>query len=101
MANLVYLANGDRAVAKELFEVFCAGSVARLDDFKTLALTRNGKTDTTKSAQDKGHRRELELTIDAMKQGQDAPIPFAQLCEVTQASFAVEEAIRTQRAVQL
>jgi predicted dehydrogenase/threonine dehydrogenase-like Zn-dependent dehydrogenase len=100
-ANLLYVANGDRAVAKEYFEVFCAGSIARIDDFRTLSFFRNGKTETVKGSRDKGHRRELELTVDAMKRGQEAPIPFAQLLEVTQATFAVEEAIRTQRTVSL
>ncbi len=43
----------------------------------------------------------MELTIEAMRQGEDAPIPFAELIEVTEATFAVEEAIRTQRTVPL
>src|SRR3984885_5806659 len=101
VANLVYVANGDRAVAKEYFEVFCGNSVARIDDFKTVYLSRGGKTETVKGKQDKGHRRELELTVDAMKHGKEAPIPFAELIEVTEATFAVEEAIRTQRTVSL
>jgi hypothetical protein len=50
---------------------------------------------------DKGHRREMELTIEAMEKGREAPIPFAQLIEVTEATFAIEEAIRTQRTVPL
>ncbi len=99
VANLVYVANGDRAVAKEYFEVFCGSSVARIDDFKTLSLSRNGKTETLKGGRDKGHRREVELTVEAMKQGKEAPIPFAELIEVTEATFAIEEAIRTQRTV--
>jgi predicted dehydrogenase/NADPH:quinone reductase-like Zn-dependent oxidoreductase len=101
LANLLYLANGDRAVAKEYFEVFCGGGIARMDDFKTLSLSRDGKTETFKGGRDKGHRREMELTIEAMEQGKDAPIPFAELLEVTEAAFAVEEAIRTQRTVGL
>ena len=44
VANLLYAANGDRAVAKEYFEVFCGGGIARIDDFKALYLSRNGKT---------------------------------------------------------
>ena len=68
---------------------------------RALDLSRNGKTETSKSAQDKGHRREMELTVDAMKQGKDAPIPFEQIVEVTEATFAIEEAIRTQRTVYL
>ena len=69
VANLVYVANGDRAVAKEYFEVFCGSSIARIDDFKTLSLSRNGKTETVKGGRDKGHRREIELTVAAMKEG--------------------------------
>jgi len=101
VANLVYVANGDKAVAKEYFEVFCGGSIARMDDFKVLSLSRGGKIETSKRGQDKGHRREMELAIDAMKQGKDAPIPFDELVEVTEATFAIEEAIRTQRTVSL
>jgi predicted dehydrogenase/NADPH:quinone reductase-like Zn-dependent oxidoreductase len=101
VANLLYAANGDRAVGKEYFEVFCGSSIARIDDFKSLYLSRNGKTETSKGGQDKGHRRELELTVEAMKHSKDAPIPFEQLIEVTEATLAVEEAIRTQRTVPL
>jgi predicted dehydrogenase/threonine dehydrogenase-like Zn-dependent dehydrogenase len=101
VANLLYAANGDRAVGKEYFEVFCGSSIARIDDFKALYLSRNGKTETLKGGRDKGHRREVELTVEAMKHGKDAPIPFEQLFEVTEATFAIEEAIRTQRTVSL
>jgi predicted dehydrogenase/threonine dehydrogenase-like Zn-dependent dehydrogenase len=101
VANLLYLANGDRAVGKEYFEVFCGSGIARLDDFKTLILSRNGKTETLKSGRDKGHRRELEVTVEAMKRDRDAPIPFDELVEVTEATFAIKDAIRTQRTVSL
>jgi hypothetical protein len=43
----------------------------------------------------------MELTIEAMERGRDAPIPFAELIEVTEATFAVEEALKTQRTVRL
>ena len=101
VANLLYLANGDRGVGKEYFEVFCGGGIARLDDFKTLILSRNGKTESLKSGRDKGHRRELEMTVEAMKQDRNAPIPFHELVEVTEATFAIEDAIRTQRTISL
>jgi predicted dehydrogenase len=101
VANLLYAANGDRAVGKEYFEVFCGSSIARIDDFKALYLSRSGKTETFKGGRDKGHRREVELTIEAIRQGKDSPIPFEHLVEVTEASFAIEEAIRTQRTVSL
>ena len=93
IANLLYLANGDKAVAKEYFEVFCGGSVARLEDFRTLSLTRNGKTKRTKLKRDKGHRSQLESTIAAIRSGQPAPIFFQELVEVAEATFAIHEAI--------
>jgi polar amino acid transport system substrate-binding protein len=93
IANLVYVANGDRAVGKEFFEVFSAGGIARLDDFKTLSLTRNGKTETVKGNRDKGHGKEIELTIAAMNAGKDALIPFDELAEVTETTFAIAEAL--------
>ena len=95
LANLAYIANGDPAVPKEQFEVFCEGSVARLDDFETLQLVRDRKTKRFKSPQDKGHRRELELTIKSMASGTEAPIPFDQIIEVTEFSFSIAGAIAT------
>ena len=93
IANLVYVANGDREVGKEFFEVFCAGGVARIDDFKLLLLSRNGKTETVKVGRDKGHARELELTLAAMNEGKDAPIPFDELIEVSETTFAIVETL--------
>src|SRR5262249_20072349 len=48
VANLLYLTNGDRSVPKEYFEVFCQGAVARLYDFTSLELARNGKIEKFK-----------------------------------------------------
>ena len=97
IANLVYVANGDRTVGKEYFEVFCAGGVARIDDFKTLFLSRRGKTETIRGGRDKGHGKEMELTLQAMNQGKAAPIPVAELVEITEATFAIEEALARAR----
>ena len=48
IANVLYLADGDRSVPKEQFEVFCAGRVGRIDDFCTLDLAHEGKPRRTK-----------------------------------------------------
>jgi polar amino acid transport system substrate-binding protein len=93
IANLLYLANGDPAVPKEQFEVFCEGAIARLEDFEVLQLVRTGKTDRTKTVRDKGHRRELQLTLQAMISGTGAPIALEEIFETTEATFAVAEAI--------
>ena len=101
VGNLLYLANGDPAVPKEHFEVFCEGAVARLEDFAILELVRDRKTRKLKSVRDKGHRRELQLTVDAMRQGKDAPIPFDEIIEVTEVTFSVAEALATGQPVLL
>ncbi len=93
LANLLYLANGDRSVPKEFFEVFCQGTVARLEDFRRLELARNGKVKKFRDLADKGHRREIELTIEAIRSGAESPIPWDELVEVTATTFLVEQAL--------
>ena len=101
VANLLYLANGDRSVPKEFFEVFCQGGIARLNDFRTLELARDGKTQRFKGIQDKGHRREIELTVEAMRAGKPTPIPFDQLAEVSEATLLVHRALARGEVLQL
>jgi predicted dehydrogenase/threonine dehydrogenase-like Zn-dependent dehydrogenase len=101
IANLLYLANGDPAVPKEHFEVFCESAIARLEDFEVLQLVRGHKTKRVTSARDKGHRRELQLTLQAMVSGAEAPIPFEEIVEVTEATFAASDAISGGRPITL
>ncbi len=101
IANLLYVANGDRSVNKEYFEIFCQGKIARLDDFRKLQLSASGKTEAISSKFDKGHSREMQLTAEAMRNGLPSPIPFEELLEVTACCFAVEESIRKQKPVSL
>ena len=101
VATVHYLANGDKSVAKEFYEVFCEGGVARLDNFTSLELIRKGKKQVLKGAADKGHGREMELTLNAMREGTAAPIPFRELAEVSKATFLVQEAARCGGAISL
>jgi len=99
VATVQYLANGDKSVAKEWYEVFCGGGVAQLDNFTSLELYRNGRKQERKGAADKGHQREIELTLNALREGQPPPIPFSELVEVTRATFLVQEAARSGRTI--
>lgn len=100
VGNLLYLANGDKSLPKEYYEVFCESAVARLDDYRSLELFRGSKRHI-KCNRDKGHNKELELTVTAMREGQPAPIPFEELVEVTAASFAVLESLNLGMPVSL
>ncbi len=101
IANLLYLANGDRSVAKEQYEVFCEGKVGRIDDFRALELATDGKARRTRGRRDKGHQREIELTLEAIRRGTGSPIPFEELVEVSEVTIAIEEAIGTGKPVAL
>lgn len=101
VANLLYLTNGDRSVPKEFFEVFCQGAIARLDDFRTLELARNGKVQKFKGTQDKGHRQELRLTVEAIQCGKPSPIPFEELVEVSDATLLVQQSLARGEAIPL
>ncbi len=99
LANLIYVANGDKSVPKEFFEVFCEGGVARLDDFCSLELSRSSKMQRTKAVRDKGHKLEIQLTLDAIRSVAAAPIPFSDLIEVSEATLAIAESISKGQAV--
>ena len=81
--------------------MFCEGSVARLDDFRSVSLTRDHKTRVLQTRKDKGHARELVLTIEAMRTGKPSPIAFEQLVEITEATQRVQDLVMQGRTVSL
>ncbi len=96
-----YLANGDKSFPKERVEVFCAGAIAVLDDFRALQMTRDGRKKEIKKAQDKGWVDEWKAFREAIRDGGTPPIPYDQLIGVTRATFAVVESIRAGKLVSI
>jgi predicted dehydrogenase/threonine dehydrogenase-like Zn-dependent dehydrogenase len=95
VGTITYVANGDKSFAKERLEVFGGGSVAVLDDFRSLLLVRGGRQRAFNSRlrQDKGHRGELESFSRAILAGGPAPIPFGELVNTTLASLEILKAL--------
>jgi len=93
--TIVYSSLGDPAVAKEYIEVFAAGCVVQIGDFARLDITRGGKTTSVKDAQDKGQRSMVKAFIAATRGKGPVPIPLTELAAVTEATLAIEEALRT------
>lgn len=91
-----YLANGDKAFPKERVEVFCAGRVGVLDDFRSLELVAGGKRRIQRSRlrQDKGHKGEWIAFQDSILNGSPVPIPYDHLFGVARACFAAVESLR-------
>jgi len=98
IGSIYYLANGDKSVPKERVEVFCGGQVGVLDDFRSLELVKNGSRKIYRSPlkQDKGHRSAWQIFLNAVKNGEPAPIPYEQLFGVTQTTFVAMDALAIQ-----
>ena len=88
-----YLANGHKSFPKERLEVFCAGRILQLDNFRTL--TGCGWPGFRKMrlwSQDKGNAACVAAFIDAVRRGGPSPIAFDELVEVTRITLQVVEA---------
>ncbi|HQV99225.1 MAG TPA: Gfo/Idh/MocA family oxidoreductase, partial [Bacteroidia bacterium] len=92
IANISYFSNGQKELPKERLEVFAGGVVAIIDDFKSVVTY--GKTVSEKSGkQDKGHAKEVELFMNSIREGKDAPIPFDEIYHSMLVTFKVLESI--------
>lgn len=98
-----YLANGDKAFPKERVEVFSAGRVAVLDDYRSLELIFNGrrKTDKSRLRQDKGHRAEWQAFAEAIQAGGPPSIPYDQIFGVMTATFASVQSLRLGKTISI
>ncbi len=99
--TIVYSSLGDASVPKEYFEAFAAGRVMRLDDFRALTLTAQGKSRRFKLAQDKGQTNLVKQFLGATRGRNDAPISLAEIVAVTEATLAIEESLRCGAPVRL
>lgn len=101
VAAVNYFANGNKNMPKEQIEVFCGGTIAIIDDFKTLTVYGNGVKKTKFKGQDKGHETEVLAFLDAIKNGKPQPIPFEECYASSLATIKVLESIRENRKITL
>ncbi len=100
LGTVSYLGSGDRAFSKERIEVFGAGCVAVLDDFRQLELVRHGKKRSFRSwlRQDKGHAAEWRAFSECIQSRQLAPIPFTEIVASTLATIRITDSLRSGQA---
>lgn len=101
LATIAYTTAGDQAYSKETVEIFCAGEVFRIEDFRELTIVRGGRAKRRRVAQDKGHRAALHAFADAVREGRPAPVPAAALFRSSLAAIALKESILAGQAVRL
>ena len=78
-----YLANGSKAFPKERLEVFAAGTVLQLDNYRKLkAWGLPGFRTRRRLSQDKGQQACCAAFLAAIEASGPAPIPAAELFEV-------------------
>jgi predicted dehydrogenase/threonine dehydrogenase-like Zn-dependent dehydrogenase len=102
VASVAYLSAGDKAHPKERLEVFGGGRVAVLDDFRSVHVTRDGKSKTHKlGAREKGQGAALAAFLRCIREGSGDPVDVSSLFNTTRATFAAMESLRTGMPVEL
>lgn len=96
IANIIYCADGSKAMAKEYVEVFGGGKSAVIKDFKEAELFSGDTKVVNKklSAQDKGQKNMLKDWLTAMKAGQQA-VSYECLMATSMATIMAVESIAT------
>lgn len=95
--SILYLANGAASFPKERVEVFAAGKVLQLDNFRKLrGFGWPGFKKMNLWRQDKGQSACAAAFLAAIEAGGEAPIPASELFEVASVSLDVAEQLRNQ-----
>lgn len=95
IGTIHYFANGTKSFPKERLEVFAAGRVLQLDNFRRLSgFGWPGFKSMNLWRQDKGQRDCVQAFINAVRDGVPSPIPFEELIEVGRVSIELGEAAR-------
>ena len=96
IGTVLYLANGHKGFPKERLEVFTAGRVLQLDNFRSLrGWGWPGFTRQRLWRQNKGQSACVAAFCSALRAGKPAPIPFEQIVEVSRLSITAEAAARS------
>ena len=93
--SVAYLSEGDKGLAKERVEIFGAGKVFVLDDFRRATLYKDGREEqVTSKAQDKGQQAQVRQVCASVLEGGPAPITIDELGATSRATFRVLDSLR-------
>lgn len=91
VGTIHYLANGDKGFPKERLEVFCAGRVLQLDNFRKLrGWGWKGFSRMNLWRQDKGQAACARAFVDALRADNGAPIVLDEVLEVSRVSIELQ-----------
>ena len=93
--TVAYLSEGDKGLAKERVEIFGAGRVFVLDDYRRATLYKDGREEqVTLKAQDKGQQAQVRQICASVLAGGPAPISLDELAATSRATFRVLDSLR-------
>jgi predicted dehydrogenase len=101
IATIFYWANGPRSYPKERVEIFSAGRVLTIENWRALRAWEWRGAPRLRMRQDKGHRAQVAAFLARIASGGAPLIPFAELCAVTEASIAAVRSAREQTPIKL
>jgi predicted dehydrogenase/threonine dehydrogenase-like Zn-dependent dehydrogenase len=94
-----YLANGHKSFPKERLEIFTAGKILQLDNFRKLrGYGWTGFKKMNLLRQDKGHQACVDQFINAIKHGLPSPIPIEEVFEVSLVTLEIATHINLNKA---
>lgn len=94
-ATILYLANGSSSFPKERVEVFVAGRILQIDNFRRMSLFGwPGKKTFNLWRQDKGQSACAAAFLGAIRGEHPAPIPADQLAEVARTTIELDSILR-------
>jgi predicted dehydrogenase len=92
---LNYFSNGNKAYPKERLEIHSQNRSMIMDNFRlTTSFGVNG-FNKLKTTIDKGHNAQFVGIIESLKSDKIQTIPFDEICNVTLASFAALESLKS------
>ena len=95
IGSINYLANGSKRFPKERVEVFAAGRVLQLDNFRHLrGYGWPGFSRMSLWRQDKGQRACAQAFVDAVRGAAGPPIPLGEIFEVSRVSIEIGRSAR-------
>ncbi|MEY2922391.1 MAG: hypothetical protein RL108_1013 [Bacteroidota bacterium] len=96
-----YFSNGSKAYSKERVEVYSQERTLIMDNFRTTNGYGFKGFSKLKTALDKGHKKQFHKLISHCKNSGNALIPFSEIVNTTQASFAAIESLQKGKWIEL
>ncbi len=96
-----YFSNGNKSYSKERVEVYSQERILILDNFRTLTGYGFKGFSSMKTSLDKGHYCQFEKLIQLVQSGGEPLIPFTEIVNTTQSSFAAIQSLRDNKWIHL